>query len=176
MKKISYILVILACSVIILKTCGVVDVEADLTIINSEADTKFKANSETVLSYFDDWINEDLDYDKYYAENAFVNGTTYGSKDTLTVEDRKASHKKMWEKYDFTYSKPLVLLPGVDSKTKEMDGSVRMYYDMNITLTETQKSVSVPLYESLEFNDEGKITNLVFYGDITAYFNSLETE
>jgi hypothetical protein len=43
-------------------------------------------------------------------------------------------------------------------------------------LTETQKSVTVPLYESLEFNDEGKITNLVFYGDITAYFNSLETE
>ena len=55
-----------------------------------------------------------------------------------------------------------------------MDGSVRMYFDITITSTENGKSVTIPMYNSFDFDDEGKILFLQYYGDFTAAFLSLE--
>jgi hypothetical protein len=82
----------------------------------------------------------------------------------------------MFPKYNFSYSSPLKFLPGVNSETKEMDGSVRFYCSINVTETTTQKSVSIPMYYSFDFDDEGKFLYQQFYGDITAHINYLNEE
>ena len=55
-----------------------------------------------------------------------------------------------------------------------MDGSVSMYFDLTVIRTETQKSVTIPMYEKYDFNEDGKIIYLQYYGDLTAAFQSLE--
>ena len=52
--------------------------------------------------------------------------------------------------------------------------SVRNYFDITITLTENGNSITMPMYNSFDFDDEGKILFLQYYGDFTAAFLSLE--
>lgn len=136
----------------------------------------FEENCKTVSNYFEDFISEEVDYNKYYATNAIIKGTLLGSKDSITVDEHKAGHSNLFPKYDFSYKAPLVLLPGVNPETKEMDGSVRFYFSLNVTVTESQKSVSIPMYESFDFDENGKFLLQQYYGDITGYINSLNEE
>ena len=80
------------------------------------------------------------------------------------------------QKYDFSTSQPLNLLPGVNPETKEMDGSVRTYFNLTVTLTENQKSITIPMYESYDFDEDGKIVFYQFYGDVTSALSSLNEE
>ena len=133
----------------------------------------FEKNCETVSAYFTDFTSETVDYTKYYAANAVIKGTTLGSKDSITVDEHKAMHDFLLNIYDFSYSNPLVFLPGVNPETKDMDGSVRFYCSINVTETSTQKSVSIPMYYSFDFDDNGKFLFQQYYGDINAYLMSL---
>ena len=69
-------------------------------------------------------------------------------------------------------------LTGVNPDTGVTDGSVRMYYDLEVTRTATDsteaKSIIVPIYESFDFNDEGKVTYVQWYCDWTASLESLK--
>ena len=98
-----------------------------------------------------------------------------GDKDSMYVADRMIAHQELWQKYDFSMS-PLNPLPGVNSETKKMDGSVRTYFDITITLTENGNSITMPMYNSFDFDDEGKILYLQYYGDFTSTFLSLEEQ
>ena len=55
-----------------------------------------------------------------------------------------------------------------------MDGSVRMYFNLTVTHSENNRSVTIPMYESYDFNEEGKILYLQYYGDLTSALQSLE--
>jgi hypothetical protein len=134
----------------------------------------FQKNCETVKAYEAAFCAEKIDYDKFYADSAMVKGTTMGAKNSMYVKDRKEAHKAMWEEYDFKMSDPLNLLPGANLKTKEIDGSVSMYFELTVIRTETQKSVTISMYEKYDFNEDGKIVYLQYYGDLTAAFQSLE--
>ena len=133
----------------------------------------FNKNCETVLAYEQAFCQENIDYEMFYSDNAIVKGTILGDKDSMFVADRKIAHKELWKKYDFEMS-PLNPLPGVNPETKKMDGSVRMYFDITITSSENGKSVTIPMYNSFDFDDDGKICYLQYYGDFTAAFLSLE--
>ena len=133
----------------------------------------FEKNCETVMSYEAAFCQENIDYEKFYSDKAIIKGTMLGDNDSMYVADRKTAHQELWKKYDFSMS-PLDPLPGVNLETKKMDGSVRMYFDITITLSETGKSVTIPMYNSFDFDDEGKILYLQYYGDFTAAFLSLE--
>ena len=133
----------------------------------------FEKNCETVKAYEAAFCQENIDYEKFYSEKAIIKGTILGDNDSMYVADRKVAHQELWKKYDFSMS-PLDPLPGVNLETKKMDGSVRMYFDITITLTENGKSVTIPMYNSFDFDDEGKILYLQYYGDFTAAFLSLE--
>ena len=169
MKKTIYLLAIVIC----VSACNT-SVEVEVTDNNASA--IFEKNCETVSAYFQDFSNENIDYTQYYATDAIIKGTMFGAKDSITVNEHKATHAQMWEAYEFSHSEPLVLLPGVNPETKEMDGSVRLYYSLDVTLTETQRSVSIPIYQSFDFNENGKFLFLQFYGDINAYLLSLNEE
>lgn len=135
----------------------------------------YEKNCETVLAYENAFCQENIDYEKFYSDKAIIKGTMLGDKDSMFVADRKVAHQELWKKYDFSMS-PLDPLPGVNPETKKMDGSVRMYFDITITLTENGNSVTMPMYNSFDFDDEGKIIYLQYYGDFTSAFLSLEEQ
>ena len=146
----------------------------DPSIAESENIFKiYEKNCETVLAYENAFCQENIDYEKFYSEKAIIKGTMLGDKDSMFVADRKIAHQELWKKYDFSMS-PLDPLPGVNPETKKMDGSVRMYFDITITLTENGNSVTMPMYNSFDFDNEGKILYLQYYGDFTSAFLSLE--
>ena len=150
------------------------DTSVKVEVSNDKVSEIFAKNCETVREYEKAFCQENIDYERFYATNAIVKGTTLGAKDSMNVADRKAAHQEMWQKYDFSMSQPLNQLPGVNPETKKMDGSVRMYFDITITLTENGNSITIPMYNSFDFDDEGKILFLQYYGDLTSAFLSLE--
>ena len=166
MKKTIYLLF----AIFFLDACNF----KDPSIAESENIFKiYEKNCETVLAYENAFCQENIDYEKFYSEKAIIKGTMLGDKDSMFVADRKIAHQELWKKYDFSMS-PLDPLPGVNPETKKMDGSVRMYFDITITLTENGNSVTMPMYNSFDFDDEGKILYLQYYGDFTSAFLSLE--
>ena len=166
MKKTIYLLF----AIFFLAACNF----KDPSIAESENIFKiYEKNCETVLAYENAFCQENINYEKFYSEKAIIKGTMLGDKDSMFVADRKIAHQELWKKYDFSMS-PLDPLPGVNPETKKMDGSVRMYFDITITLTENGNSVTMPMYNSFDFDDEGKILYLQYYGDFTSAFLSLE--
>jgi len=146
------------------------------------ANETFKKNSATVLANLKGWQSESIDY-SMYADDFIASDTGFGAKkDTITLNEMIANDKLFWASYDFKLlTDPPVLLPGVNADTKMLDGSVRHYSDWEVTLSATDsteaKTGVVHLYESFDFNDEGKISNQVVYGDFTGimmYLNSKE--
>ena len=166
MKKIIFFV-----AVIIFTSACSSDVSVEVT--NDNISKIFKKNCETVLAYETAFCKENIDYEKFYSDKAIIKGTILGDNDSMYVADRKVAHQELWKKYDFSMSL-LDPLPGVNTETKKMDGSVRNYFDITITLTENGNSVTIPMYNSFDFDDEGKILFLQYYGDFTAAFLSLE--
>ena len=145
------------------------------TIKTSEvADQKFLTNCSTVQGYLDDFVNESIDYKKYFNDTCKIRGTYFNSEGPMSVDDRVSAHKQMWAKYDFAISDSINFLPGVSSETKEMDGSVRFYFDWTVNNTLSGKSITLPIYMSFDFDNDGKINFYQFFGDISSAISSIE--
>ncbi len=136
------------------------------------AQQAFEANSKTVLANLEGWQNENLDY-SMYAPDFVMFDTGFGAeKDSMSLEEMKMNDKQIWEIFDFKLlTDPPALLPGVNADTRKMDGSVRFYSQWEVTLPATDtteaKSGRIKLYESYDFNPEGKIIYQQVYGDFT---------
>jgi hypothetical protein len=133
----------------------------------------FDRNAATVLALTNDFIHENVDYSKYYADSFNMGGTLLGSPDLIPLDSVKAHHQYMWQNFDFyVNTDSLVLLPGVNADSKMMDGSVRYYAPWKVSIPGTDssdaKSGEVKLYETFEFNKDGKIYMQQYYGDVTA--------
>ena len=141
---------------------------------SADAEQKFINNCSSVQSYLNDFVNESIDYKKYFNDTCKVRGTYYNSEGPTNVNDRISLHKEMWAKYDFAISDSINFLPGVNPETKEMDGSVRFYFDWTVNNTENGKSITLPLYMSFDFDNDGKINFYQFFGDISAGISSID--
>jgi hypothetical protein len=147
---------------------------------DTTADDLFKKNSETVLANIEGWQNENLDY-SMYAKDFVMNETAFSAeRDSSNLEQMMADDKMLWEHYDFKIlTNPPILLPGVDKDTKKADGSVRHYSDWEVTLPATDsteaKSGVIKLYESFDFDADGKIVFQQVYGDFTGVMMYLHT-
>ena len=145
------------------------------TIKTSEvADQKFLTNCTTVQGYLDDFVNESIDYKKYFNDTCKIRGTYFNSEGPMSVDDRVSTHKQMWAKYDFAISDSINFLPGVSAETKEIDGSVRFYFDWTVNNTLSGKSITLPIYMSFDFDNDGKINFYQFFGDISSAISSIE--
>ena len=137
--------------------------------VDNSAQETFEKNSATVLEYLQAWEKESLDFDKYFAENAWVRPTSVGSVDSMSRAEMIANDKQNWESLDFAIPSDIVFLPGVNTNTKQMDGSVRYYgvWTMTVPATDSTKAVSVEIdmYESYDFDENGKIVLLQSYAD-----------
>ncbi len=109
-KKTIYLL----CAVIFTSACNS-EVSVDVTYDNSSK--IFEKNCETVIAYEEAFCQENIDYEKFYSENAVIKGTILGYKDLMNVADRKVAYQELWKKYDFSMSH-LDPLPGVNLETK----------------------------------------------------------
>ena len=136
----------------------------------------FEKNSKTVMAYIDGFQNESIDYDAIYSKDLVVmRGTSFGSNDSTGLPELKMNDRKGWAKFDFEMiTRPVVLLPGVNSETKKLDGSVRYYGTWRVTLPATDsteaKSGVIKLYESFDFDENGKIVYQQYYGDGSGLF------
>lgn len=148
--------------------------------VDNSANELFEKNSKTALKSITDWENEILDY-SIFSENAIALNTYFGAEvDTVLIhsEESKANDKAFLERYDFKFlADPIVLLPGVNPETKLPDGSVRYYGAWEVTLPATDsteaKSGVVKVYNSLDFDENGKIIYSQGYGDYSGLMNYL---
>tara|TARA_B100001287_G_scaffold161540_1_gene135832 strand:+ start:5190 stop:5672 length:483 start_codon:yes stop_codon:yes gene_type:complete len=140
---------------------------------NSEINKTFEKNSKTMEILLNSFANEDVDY-SHFSKNAVFKGTLLGSKDSLFLSEIKEIHKGFFAKYDVEHPPTFNFLQGVNPETGNADGSVRMYYDMKVTNSANGKSVTIPIYESFDFDDQGKAIYIQWYCDWTASLLSLE--
>ena len=139
---------------------------------DNSANLAFEANSKTVLANLQGFQNENLDYSMYSKEFAMMETTFGAEKESITLDEMIASNKEMWETFDFKMlTDPAVLLPGVNPDTKMSDGSVRLYSAWEVSLPATDsteaKTGVIRLYESFDFDPDGKILTQQIYGDFT---------
>ena len=150
------------------------------TEIDNSVQEAFENNSKTALANLDEFENENVDYSKY-AKDAVLRQVVFGAeKDSMSISEMKQSDKELWDRYDLKIlTNPIVLLPGVNPDTKKADGSVRHYTDWEVTLPATDsteaRSGVIQLYESYDFDAEGKITLQQVYGDFTGLMMYLNT-
>lgn len=171
MKNLYYLLTVL----LILVSCDMKESNHECASCakSAEAKTTFENNSKTMQLLFEGYANESVDYSKF-ADDVVFRGTLLGSADSLGLDEIKGIHKEFFAKYDVKHMAPFKYLQGVNAETGKADGSVRMYYAMQVTNTANAKSVIVPIYESFDFNDEGKAFFVQWYCDWTASLASIE--
>lgn len=148
--------------------------------VDNSAAEAFEKNSQTVIANLKGFQNENVDYSQY-AEDFIMRDTGFGGKDSLNLQEMIAMDKSNWEIFDFKcLTDPVVLLPGVNVDTKLPDGSVRHYSRWQVTRQATDstaaKSAVISLYESFDFNEEGKIVFQQIYGDFGGIINYLFSE
>ena len=137
--------------------------------VDNSASEAFEKNSATVQAYLDAWQTENVDYDQFFTEDAMVRPTAVGTPDTVLMADMKSSDIRNWSALDFEIPKDIVFLPGVKPETKEMDGSVRYYGNWKVIIPESDSTerteIVMKLYQSFDFNEDGKIWFMQSYGD-----------
>lgn len=139
---------------------------------DSASNEAFEKNSKTVLAYMNGVQNEKMDYSGFSKDFKSL-GTIFGSKDTISLEEFKEGDKMMLSKFNFKLigGEP-IFLPGVNPQTKKPDGSVRNYSTWEISTEKTDsteaKTAKFKLYQSYDFDADGKILYEQSYGDITA--------
>ena len=148
--------------------------------VDNAANEAFEKNSTTVLANIEGFANENVDY-SMYADNFVLAETSFGASDSLNLDDVKARDVELWDMYDFEFvTDPIVLLPGVNAETRMPDGSVRYYGDWKVTLPATDsteaKSGVLRIYESFDFDRDGKIVYQQGYADFTGLFMHLHGE
>ena len=145
---------------------------------DNSAQEAFEKNSKTVLANLEGWQNENLDYSVYSKDFAMLETGFGAPKDSLTLDEMMANDKQMWATFDFKLlTSPPVLLPGVNADTKLPDGSVRHYSSWEVTVPATDSTAAktgvIKLYESFDFDAEGKIRYQQVYGDFGGLMNYL---
>lgn len=145
--------------------------------VDNTANEAFNKNSETVLANLKSFQDEKVDY-TMYASDAVIADTGFGGKDSLSIDEVKKNDTWLLENFNFKLlTDPLVLLPGVNPETKALDGSVRYYGEWEVTRPATDstlaKSGVLKIYESFDFDSEGKIVYQQGYGDFTGLMEHL---
>lgn len=139
---------------------------------------RFERNAETARQLILDFDAESDAALAHFADSAIWTPTRFGQTDTVPLEQAWAGWKRAWAAYDMALLSDIVLLPGVDPVTNQVDGSVRVYFDWAYTRAATDsmagKTVQVSLYEAWEFDADGKIWMTQLYGDIGAMLAALQ--
>ena len=132
----------------------------------TSADKKatYNRNLANFKAMFDAWSNQDVEAAlNLMADDFMETGTGYGEPDRNKEEWKTQTEGMM------TIMKPTlkqaIYLPGIDTVSLEMDGSVRYYGTWNFAVGDKNEDIKV--YGTADFNDEGLITSLAHYADFS---------
>ena len=131
---------------------------------NSESEATYERNLANFKALMDAWNNQDVESALTLMADDFIEtGTGFGEQDKNKEEWKTANEGMM------TIMKPTlkqaIYLPGIDTVSMEMDGSVRYYGTWNFAVGE--KDADLKVYGTADFNDEGLITSLAHYADFS---------
>jgi hypothetical protein len=133
--------------------------------------SSYENNKATLEKMFAGFESQELD-STILAENFVEIGTGYEEPDR-NKEESMENWNGMMSMMSMNL-KNAVYLPGVDTANFALDGSVRYYGTWEMTMGEASKDLMA--YGSMDFNDEGQITNLQHYADFTATVEALMAE
>ena len=138
-------------------------------------------NSQTAITVLEAWQNETLDHKTYYAEEFSTLPTGFGQNDSLNLTGLIEDDKANWARFDFQMvDAPFDLLPGVNAASKEIDGSVRYYGEWSATSPASdsteEKSGTLLIYQTFEFDERGKIISQSTFGDFTGIMTYLTSQ
>ena len=147
---------------------------------DSNVNDTFEKNYNTVFAYIQGVQNEKVDYSSFSKDFKSLD-TWFGAKDTIALEAFKAGDAKMFQKFNFRLLDSIpVFLPGVNPTTKIADGSVRLYSTWEVSTQKTDsteaKSGILKMYESYDFDADGKIIYQQGYGDFTGLITYLTSK
>ena len=136
-----------------------------------ETNTGYEQNVASMKAMFDGFQNKSVD-EALFAEDFVDVGTGFED-----VDRGKTEAMQQWKMMTAVMDADLVkaiYLPGIDTTTMAMDGSVRYYGEWEMTMGEATQSLMA--YGSMEFNEAGEIRNFAHYADWTATFGALLAE
>tara|TARA_B100001287_G_scaffold229813_1_gene200229 strand:- start:2976 stop:3542 length:567 start_codon:yes stop_codon:yes gene_type:complete len=146
---------------------------AETATDNTDLKARYEANAASFQKLCDAWGNQDVETSLALMADDFTEkGTGMGEPDR-TKEEWKANMEMMMGVMKPTL-KQAMFLPGVDTTTLAMDGSVRYYGIWNFAAGEKNQDLKV--YGSADFNDEGLITTLTHYADFGMVMMSILPE
>lgn len=143
------------------------------------ADALFTRNAATMERVFDAYLAEDADrFWAEWADTAIFRGTGVNAPDTVTRAQAAAKFARLWGIYDYAIEDEYRFLPGVNPLTGEPDGSVRGYFHYEVIKPATDStertSARVWVYESFDFNEDGRIAFAQVYSDMASAYRLLE--
>ena len=132
---------------------------------------RLRKNVASMKAMFDGFQNKSID-PSLFADDFVDVGTGFEEADR-----DKAEAMQQWKMMTRVMDAELtnaIYLPGIDTLTLALDGSVRYYGQWNMTMGEATQSLMA--YGSMEFNEAGEIRNFAHYADWTATFGALLAE
>ena len=144
---------------------------------NLSEDPEYVANKAVVETMLQAYVDEDFeawaatvsDTVKYgpsaykYPASLFASGTK---------EDFSHSVRSGMDEFEDMSIAQAVYLPGLDGVTAEPDGSVRVYWQLEVTHTATGVTVDPRFYANFDI-DGGQITTATFFGDAGGVANHI---
>jgi hypothetical protein len=140
---------------------------------NNDLKATYETNAANLEKLFNTWGEQDVEGALSLMADDFKEvGTGMGEPDR-TKEEWKANMEMMMDVMKPTL-KQAMYLPGVDTTSLTMDGSVRYYGVWNFASGEKNQDLKV--YGSADFNEEGMISSLTHYADFGATMMSILPE
>ena len=141
---------------------NVENTSAEITEQKIDIKAIYEKNVTTFQKLFEAWEGQDVEGAiNLMADNFMETGTGLGEPDR-TKEEWKNNNEMMANIMKPTL-KEAMFLPGVDTSTLEMDGSVRYYGIWNFASGDKNQDLKV--YGSASFNEVGLMTSLTHYAD-----------
>tara|TARA_B100001741_G_scaffold307840_1_gene303219 strand:- start:316 stop:852 length:537 start_codon:yes stop_codon:yes gene_type:complete len=137
----------------------------------AEQNPVFNRNMASMKAMFDGFQNKTID-PSLFADD-FVDVGTGFEEENRNKEEAMQQWKMMTRVMDAELLNA-VYLPGIDTTTFALDGSVRYYGQWKMTMGDASQTLKA--YGSMEFNDVGEIATFAHYADWTATFRALLAE
>ncbi|MBL6660223.1 MAG: hypothetical protein ISP70_01885 [Crocinitomicaceae bacterium] len=140
---------------------------------NTDVKATYETNAANLEKLLNTWGAQDVEGALSLMADDFTEvGTGMGEPDR-TKEEWKANMEMMMGVMKPTL-KTAMFLPGVDTTSLAMDGSVRYYGVWNFAAGEKNQDLKV--YGSADFNDEGMVSSLTHYADFGMVMMSILPE
>lgn len=138
--------------------------DAETSNGNTAVKATYEANAANLEKLLNTWGDQDIEGALSLMADDFIETGTGLGEPNRTKEEWKANMEMMMSVMKPTL-KESMFLPGVDTTSLTMDGSVRYYGVWNFEAGEKNQDLKV--YGSADFNDEGLISTLAHYADFS---------